>query len=318
MGTAQLGYLEEEPDRAPRGPGAAPLALALAVVGLLVAGSAGVAIHKPGQGGGTRLGVGQPAPIALASAAAALRSHTVRMHMTISVVVTTHGRVVNTDVNGDGQTDYAARATQMAMTISVAGTGGLPQLLSEEFRIVGGYVYLRVPRGAGLGLPPGKLWVRQPLPPQLANAGASDPSQSIDQLRSLAKELQVVGTETVGGLETTHYRATVVLADTPAWAAIQARSPALVNNPVMQALAHRPFTVDAWIDTDGRLRRMGETIQFFLAGVVPGAGPGDGEVTRSTIDVIDYGAPVRVEAPPADQTSDHPIPGLFGNPLAPG
>jgi hypothetical protein len=157
--------------------------------------------------------------------------------------------------------------------------------------------------------------VRQPVPPPLTNTAPNDLSQTIDQLRSLGRDLHVIGAETVNGAETTHYSPTVTLADTPAWASLQARNSGLAGNPVVQALAHQPFRMDAWIDAEGRLRRLGETIRLQLAGLVPRSAPGDSDSTQITIDFLNYGAPVAVQPPPADQVADQPIPGLLGNPL---
>ena len=313
-GTGQPGYLQEEPS-GPGPTGAGPVrGLAAVVVVLLVTALATVAVHKPDHGG-ARLGVGRPAPIALASAAAALRVHTVRLHMSVSVAITNQGRATSVDLAGDGVVDYASRTTQMNMAFSMAGAG--PQIhATEELRVLGGYVYLRFPDGfPGIRLPAGKLWLRQPAPSPFVNAGPNDPSQAIDQLRSVARDLSVIGTETVNGVEATHYSANVRLADTPAWAALQAHNSALANNPFVQALARQPFRMDAWIDAEGRLRRLAETIHFQFAGLVPNAGPGDADDTHITIDFLDYGAPVAVQPPPAGQVADQPIPGLAGNPV---
>jgi hypothetical protein len=240
------------------------------------------------------------------------------MHIATSATVTTHGRVIHVDVVGGGAVDYSTRACEMTIASTVAGVGAGARNITTELRIVGGYVYVRLPNGiGGAALPPGKTWMRQPVPPALAGAGSNDPSQAIDELRSIARELRLVGTESVGGVETTHYGATVVLAGTQAWASIQAANPAMARNPLMQSLAHQPLNMDAWIDEGGRLRRLTETIHFALAGLVPVAAPGDGEDVHLALDIPEYGAPVRVQPPRAGEVVDQAVTGLFGNPLAP-
>src|SRR5437016_2444138 len=136
-GTGQPGYLQEEPTGPPISArvGAVP-GMAGLVALLLVTALAGVALHEP-AGGGARLGVGRPAPIALASAAAALRFHTVRMHMAGAITVTNQGRAISIDLAGDGDIDYAARSTEMTLATSVAGIGA-PVHIAEELRVVGG------------------------------------------------------------------------------------------------------------------------------------------------------------------------------------
>jgi len=65
---------------------------------------------------------------------------------------------------------------------------------------------------------------------------------------------------------------------------------------------------DVWIDADGLMRR--ERIEIDFGKVLRGLGaPGsqtDDSVITEMLDFYDFGAPVHVEAPPADQVSQFP------------
>jgi hypothetical protein len=68
-----------------------------------------------------------------------------------------------------------------------------------------------------------------------------------------------------------------------------------------------PFTIpaDVWVDSDGLARR----IQLKLdLGTMAGTGGGsDLPVMTISIDLYDFGVPVHVEAPPADQVTEFPV-----------
>ena len=69
----------------------------------------------------------------------------------------------------------------------------------------------------------------------------------------------------------------------------------------MQGTSTQP--VDVWVDKQGRVRRLSETVDMTHA-----APPTPGATLPSsialTLEYYDFGTPVRVEIPPADQTTD--------------
>ncbi len=126
---------------------------------------------------------------------------------------------------------------------------------------------------------------------------SSNPAQEMDWLRSTSGSIQKVGTETIDGVSTTHYYATIDLAKYPNLVppARRAAMRQAVNSLVK--LAHvSSFPVDAWVGDDGYVRKlrmsMNETIQ------------GQGLGMDITMRFHDFGSPVNISLPPASQTLD--------------
>jgi len=162
-------------------------------------------------------------------------------------------------------------------------------------------VYVNAPALSSL-IPGGKTWVRLDLEQAAKNAGvdlnqliaqaAQNPENVLDLLRS-AGSVQTVGTETVDGAETTHYKATVDLA----------KAAGLVGAPAEQAVQHLidncgPSTipVDVWIGDDGYVRKLtvDETV----------TANGESATVHLNLGLSDYGTAVNVTAPPAGDTLD--------------
>lgn len=195
----------------------------------------------------------------------------------------------------------------MTMDLSdVVSQAGLPASDgTAEFRYLqengDPVVYMSIPFLSSQ-LPGGASWIKIDLEQagkslgvdldQLINQANQNPAQALDMLRASGSVTEV-GTETVDGVSTTHYKATIDLSqaadklgsDAEAW--VQR----LVN-----AGAPATIPVDVWIGDDGLIRRL--TMDESLA---TGAQSGDVKVT---IDISDYGTPVNVTAPPASDTID--------------
>lgn len=127
--------------------------------------------------------------------------------------------------------------------------------------------------------------------------GAADltaaPLDALGYLRGVSGDVAVVGPDTIRGEPTTRYRATI----DPSRAA--AGLPAALPGHASAAAAAAPvLPTDLWIDGQGRLRKLVVTGD-------PGAGTaaGGGSATI-TLELWDFGIPVEVKAPPADQVAD--------------
>jgi len=130
---------------------------------------------------------------------------------------------------------------------------------------------------------------------------ANDPRAVINELRGVTGDAEKVGTEAVRDVETVHYRATVDL-DKAA-----AASPAGVRDDlreVARQLGTSKLAVEAWLDADGRVRRLRYTVDLArLDENAPAKGAGRGTVV-ATLDLFDFGTDVAVAPPPADQVTD--------------
>ena len=134
----------------------------------------------------------------------------------------------------------------------------------------------------------------------------------IDALQGVAGEVTTKGTEDVRGVSTTHYAATIDL--TKALDAVPADQRSQLEDRLKTAgvdLSKLAIPVDVWVDDDGLVRRLTATLDTTaLAGVAPAI---PGVRVDETLEVFDYGQPVDITVPAADQVTDvGGLAGLFG------
>jgi hypothetical protein len=133
------------------------------------------------------------------------------------------------------------------------------------------------------------------------NQFSNDPSDTLQLLRGASDDVEVVGEDEVRGASTTHYRATVSLDRAIEQAPEDAEA---FLRQQRELLGVEQFPVDAWVDDEGRLRRLSYAIDLSQAQLPTGAtAAGDGSVAI-TLEYYDFGEPVDVKVPPADQVTD--------------
>jgi hypothetical protein len=200
--------------------------------------------------------------------------------------------------SGTGASDTANGAAEMTFDFS-----GLPAALTKngstaEAVIVDKQMYMKLPFLANQ-LPSGKQWFKLDLEKALKATGAdptssfgqTDPQQWLQQLLA-SGNTETIGTETVDGEQMTHYRTQIDPTN-------MGQVPANERASVKQALAQMGLSkipVDVWVDSQGLLRRMSLSVQF-------GKAMGNGSMAM-TMNLSQFGAPVSITAPPADQVFD--------------
>jgi hypothetical protein len=237
-----------------------------------------------------------------------------------SLTVTTDGSGPGAfSLTSEGAIDFASGDSQFTMdlggpTASMLG-GGL------EVRSVNGVVYMKLPASLGglfgggggewISVDTAKLSGSSPL----AGVGQGNPTQILAALQQVSDDVKEVGTETVRGTETTHYVATLDFAK----AIDNAEVPASLRGKAKGLFkGTAPVPVDVYLDNEGRLRRMTMDVDLgsFMGGAVgaSGASGADLSLPKVTIalDLYDFGAPVHVQAPPADQIVELPSLGGLG------
>jgi hypothetical protein len=123
----------------------------------------------------------------------------------------------------------------------------------------------------------------------LSQAQQLQPSQYVDQLAA-AGDVKAVGRESVGGVETTHYAGDVKTAD-----AVKRYSSSLraQMTQLLQQAGVKSMHLEAWIDAKNLVRRIevstGSAAKFAMT---------------MRMDVLAYGVPVHVTAPPPSQVAD--------------
>ena len=177
-----------------------------------------------------------------------------------------------------------------------------PMLGTIEERIVDGTVYMDfgdLPFASELG---GKRWVSVNLDELQQQSGtdlgaladqaqSNGPQQGLAYLQGLSGDVEKVGDDTVADQHATHYTATIdysTLVDKLPNASAETRD-------ALAKLGSVP--ADVWINDDDRVVKMYLTID----GGAMGAGAGTAEMT---MEITDFGVPVDVQPPPADETVD--------------
>jgi hypothetical protein len=147
----------------------------------------------------------------------------------------------------------------------------------------------------------GKPWIRVDLThaykkfglnlSDLASPGAMDPSQLLTMLEGVGT-VQTVGSATIGGVATTHYRATIDFAKL-----LQEKA---AGSPAFQALVSstglKTVPADVWIDGKGLLRRLAMTFSLHVDG---------GSLRMQMAESLsDYAINASVTAPPSSDVYD--------------
>ncbi|WUH91832.1 hypothetical protein OG900_18075 [Streptomyces sp. NBC_00433] len=258
-------------------------ATALAAAGCAVALVAGCVEHgaaaDTGSGGAKDAG-GDPAAAVRDAADALVRAG--------SSLVDTSMRMASggtwVTVEGTGRFDYARRQGELTLVLPRDAAGAEEHKPVTEL-LTPGALYMK---DRGEGVPPGK-WVRvdtTTLPDgNLVTGGATEPLAAAELLRG-ALDVVLVGAGTVGGTPVRHFRGVADIARAARLAGPGAQG-ALAAAARGFAVTRVPF--DAWLDADGRLRRLTEQFSF--------GGKGKGVGVQSTTVFDGFGTPVAVVMP---------------------
>ncbi len=199
-------------------------------------------------------------------------------------------------VQGGGKT-YTVKGTG-STDLSGTGNGEFTLVTAGQriqTRVIGKVLYEQLPPAARSAVPGKKPWVRIDTAKAAAGSdgtvSAPDVAQSLGYLQN-AQNVTKVGTETVDGTSTTHYRFQAALPRTSA-------SQLGVSLPTS-------VPVDVWVDGQQRIRE--ERIQLTItasATASASASAGTQSVTSTTdLRMSGFGTPVKVTAPPAAETAD--------------
>jgi hypothetical protein len=169
------------------------------------------------------------------------------------------------------------------------------------------HIYMKSPLFSS-ALPAGKAWLDIDLAKTGKQLGigdptqfgaSSDPSQLVQTLRAVSSRVERVGTESVRGVATTHYRARVELRRLPAVAPPSKRAQARRSSArLIQLIGTDSYPIEAWVDAHHLIRRMKLKMTMKIQGH---------SLTQDmTFELFDFGPKHRIKAPPADQTFEAP------------
>ncbi|MFD2419358.1 hypothetical protein [Amycolatopsis pigmentata] len=219
---------------------------------------------------------------------------------TITTEIGTGGQKV--PVNASGVIDFAGPSADLTENMGLG---------SMEVRFLNGLVYAQLPPQLAQRMGAGKPWssldlnriAQQQYGASLADLQSSlpgDPTDTLGYLRGAGDQVTKVGQETVDGVQTTHYNVTL---DLDKAAANQSPQREQAVRKLEQQLGTHTVPAQVWIDDQGRLRKM--TFTETMANPPSRPNGQSGPITIDVTEVLsDFGIPVNVTAPPADQTTD--------------
>lgn len=268
------------------------VATALVGIAAMIGGVAAAAVisSKGSRHGVTRLASRQPL-LAAASTTEAARTAQVSLSVSTGTIVTTLQGAADVST---GNTDFTADLP--------AGIGAV------EVRTIGSVAFVHLPANLQ-GLAGGRPWVEADVPTIEGLAGQQlglpgfggglDFRGVLDWLRGVSGPVTTDGTSTVHGDVTTHYHADVDLTK----AATDA--PAASRAKLQQAAqaAGQTIPVDVWIDNQGRLRRLKASVDLSKLQARDGVTVNHTGTIVTTLELWNFGTPVNVTPPPADQVS---------------
>jgi hypothetical protein len=282
------------------------LAKALAALGALAAvAAAGVAVS----------GCGASETLDPIARAAEVTSQQAGARIKLTMQLSSPALPSGYSVTASGFFDERNRSGEMSMNLAgIPDASALPGGGVGTVKMIYQYpvIYMDMPFLAGR-LPEGKTWMKLDLAKaaqaagidlsQLSSLEQSDPTQFLEYLRASSGEVVQMGAESVDGVPTTHYYATLQLSS------ILDRLPASEQAAVKAELEKLGNTsgipVNVWVDAQGRVRRM----QLSLAGSSAAGTGGAVEATAGvsdtiTIDYTSYGPVPPVTPPPAGEVFD--------------
>lgn len=168
-------------------------------------------------------------------------------------------------------------------------------------------VYVRLPAIADQ-LPAGKTWVKGDAS-ELSSAAAgrlgqfgsfagADPRDIFGYLKAVSGKIDAVGSEQIRGVETSHYRAAIDVRKLEQLVPPEQRAGLGSIDQAFTQAGLSAIPIDVWIDAERRLRKL----VMDVTATAPGAG-GTGSA-RLELEVYDYGVPLELALPPADQVVD--------------
>ena len=267
--------------------------------GLIIGALAAVSLATAACGGGATNALQSVASAASKTAGV----QTVKFHMDLAETL---GPIGPLEFTADGASDNTTHSADMTMDLSsiasLAGSqAGSPDQWNAHVVLDGGgaspLLYMQLP--ALDKYLNGKTWVKADLGAlaqergidlnQLFQAaGNEDPTKALQMLQSVGN-VSKVGTATIDGVDTTEYSGTIDVQK--AAAALGPGYEKLLSGSKVTSIP-----VDVWIGSDGLVRRLHENLSYDVNGTQA--------TTDLTMNLTDFGAPVTVTTPPADQVID--------------
>jgi hypothetical protein len=283
--------------------------VALAIGGLAACSNSGQDVVRSGAGGA--VAAGNPAEALQQAAEKTADAGTAKVAMTFALTGVPGLGSTTFNMDGaldaaNGQSSFTIDLEQLTSALPASEQAGVGAFIGDgNLQIVtdDGDVYLQLGNLSSLlGATTGQSWLKISVGEKAAGAVGAPLGDGTEILKLIdqAGGLETVGTEQVRGAETTHYRGTLDLASALAEVSADERAKAeseLGKVGIDPSMATVP--VDVWIGTDGLVRR----VQIGVQGVETTASTTatDDLGGTFTMELYDFGQPVNITVPPADQ-----------------
>jgi len=228
-------------------------------------------------------------------------ARTARVEMAVNAAGGPGGGVVTITATGAIDAEHDRFSLSMDLTALLAGLPASADAIGSSVELVGtgDTVFFRSPFFAqALGVTTD--WVGMQ-----AGAGSTldptDPVAFLDLLHGTGADVERVGHETVRGVETDTIHATVTvraaLANAPAGARNRLQRALEQLGDAATGLLDAELPVDVDVDSDGIIRKL-------VLQIRAPASAADTQAAAVSIEYFDFGEPVTIEPPPADQVTD--------------
>lgn len=210
---------------------------------------------------------------------------------------------------GTGSFNLPRHAGRMSLSLNLPGSLASAGTLSLQEILDGQNVFVKLPAQVSSQLPGHRPWIAinleqmgraagiQNLTSLFGGSGSTNPSQFLQYLRTTSSNrVKQMGSASVDGFQTTHYRATIDLTKAPAAAPAAQRAgmrQAVATLEKMTGLHSIP--VDVWVDRQHLVRRM--TMAYTVSA------SGQSLRTRFRLDFLAYGPQPVPKVPPAGQVT---------------
>jgi hypothetical protein len=200
-----------------------------------------------------------------------------KIAMTLSETVPQLGGSIHG--TGTGSFNVPKHSGQMSIDMSLPGAASAIGNLDIHEIVLGQNIFLELPSLIASRLPGGKPWVEVNLSSLGKDAGVSglssltggpgstDPGQFLQYLRATSSGITNLGSATVNGISTTHYRGTIELSK------VSSALPASQRSTASQAIASlekltglKTMPVDVYVDSANLVRRLDLSYNVTTAG----------------------------------------------------
>jgi hypothetical protein len=284
--------------------------VALAIGGLAACSGGGQDVVRSGAGGA--VAAADPAEALKQAAQNTAEAGTAKVSMAFSLTGVPGIDTASFTMDGvvdatKKQASFSLDLSQLTAALPSSQQAGVRAILGDgKMQVVtdGGDVYVQLGNlSALLGAATGQSWLKIPVQGGAADAMGAPLGDGTEILKLLdqAGGIKTVGTEPVRGVDTTHYQGTLDLASALAEVNADERAKAeseLGKVGIDSSMASIP--VDVWIGNDGLVRR----VQIGVAGLqptTPSTAPSSDVGGTLTMEFYDFGQPVAITIPAADQ-----------------